>query len=136
MNSIILRNAAKFLLPLMLVFSLFILLRGHNEPGGGFIGGLIASSAFALYLMAYGPAATRRLLRVDLRFLIAAGLSCALISGLLSVISKQPFLTGQWLSLTLENKTLLLGTPMLFDVGVYLVVIGAILMIILALEEK
>jgi multicomponent Na+:H+ antiporter subunit B len=65
MNSLILSAATRFLAPLMLAYSLFILLRGHNEPGGGFIGGLIAAVAFALYAKAEGTDAARRALRVD-----------------------------------------------------------------------
>ena len=64
MNTLIFRTIAPLLVVVMLVFSVFILLRGHNEPGGGFIGGLIAASAIAIYGMAAGPAAVRRALKV------------------------------------------------------------------------
>ena len=57
MNSLILNTATRFLVALMLVFSIYLLWRGHNEPGGGFVGGLIAAIGFALYAIAYGPAA-------------------------------------------------------------------------------
>ncbi|HYI68762.1 MAG TPA: MnhB domain-containing protein [Skermanella sp.] len=67
MDSLILRTATRLLLSLMLLFSFFILLRGHNEPGGGFIGGLIAASAFALHSIAFGPRALRDLLVFDPR---------------------------------------------------------------------
>ena len=130
MESIILRTATKFLLLLMLLFSLFALYRGHNEPGGGFVGGLIAASAFSLYLIAYGAKATRRLLPINLRYIIAAGMICTLAAGLIPLFSGQPFLTGEWL------RGIAIGTPLLFDVGIYLVVVGAILMVVLALEEK
>lgn len=130
MDSIILRTATKFLLVLMLVVSLVTLFRGHNEPGGGFVGGLIAASAFSLYLIAYGAEATRRLLPINLRYIIATGMICTLVAGIIPLFYGQPFLTGKWL------PSIALGTPLLFDVGVYLVVVGAILMIVLALEEK
>ncbi|MEM9243431.1 MAG: Na+/H+ antiporter subunit B [Pseudomonadota bacterium] len=133
MNSIILRVATKFLIWLILLFSLFILWRGHNEPGGGFSGGLIAASGFSLYLIAYGTEATRRLIRIDLRYIIAIGLIFALSSGLISFLSHKPFLSGIWFTLPLTDEKL--GTPILFDIGVYCVVLGSILMIILALEE-
>ncbi len=58
MNTLIFRTIAPLLVVVMLVFSVFITLRGHNEPGGGFIGGLIAASAIAIYGMAAGPQAT------------------------------------------------------------------------------
>ncbi|MCP3680145.1 MAG: Na+/H+ antiporter subunit B [Gammaproteobacteria bacterium] len=130
MESIILRTATKFLLVLMLLVSLFTLFRGHNEPGGGFVGGLIAASAFSLYLIAYGAEATRRLLPINLRYIISTGMICALVAGLIPMLDGKPFLTGKWM------QWFALGTPLLFDIGVYLVVVGAILMVVLSLEEK
>jgi multicomponent Na+:H+ antiporter subunit B len=67
MTSLILSTAARYLLPLLLLFSLFILVRGHNEPGGGFIGGLIGAAAFALNAIAFDARSTRRTLRIDPR---------------------------------------------------------------------
>ena len=64
-DSLILRTATRLLMPLLLLFSLFELLRGHNEPGGGFVGGLLAAGSLCLYLLAHGPEATRRVLRID-----------------------------------------------------------------------
>jgi len=134
-NSLILKTATNFLLALMLLFSVFILFRGHNEPGGGFIAGLITGSAFALYIMAHGPVKTRQLIRVDLRFLTGIGISFAAISGLISAFAHKPFLSGLWMSIKIGHTTVKVGTPLLFDVGVYLVVVAVILMIIFALEE-
>jgi multicomponent Na+:H+ antiporter subunit B len=136
MNSLILRTATKFLLALMLLFSIFILFRGHDEPGGGFIGGLITGSAFALYVMAHGPIATRKLIRIDLRYLFSIGLFVSVASGLVGLLSGKPFLTGTWLKLTIDKNIFKLGTPVFFDIGVYIVIVAAILMIIFALEEK
>ncbi len=136
MNSLVLRTATKFLLALMLLFSIFILFRGHNKPGGGFIAGLITASAFALYLMAHGPIASRKLVLIDLHYCIAIGVSTVLLSGLLSLLEKKPFLTGLWHSLKLANLKISIGTPILFDIGVYITVVSAITMILFALEEK
>ncbi|MCS7251561.1 MAG: Na+/H+ antiporter subunit B [Anaerolineae bacterium] len=135
MISLILSTATRYLLPLLLLFSIFVLLRGHNEPGGGFVGGLVASAALALYSIAYGVAAARRMLRIDPRALIGVGLLIAIGSGLLSMARGLPFLTGLWVEreLPLLGKV---GTPMLFDVGVFLVVIGVVLTIIFALSEE
>ncbi len=133
-NSIILRVSAKFLAYLMLIFSIFLLLRGHNEPGGGFLGGLIVASAFSLYVIAYGPAAVRRLFKLDFRYYIAIGLACTLFSGFFGLLTNNPFLESQWIYF--KNIDLFLGTPLLFDIGVYLTVIGALLKIIISLEEK
>ena len=136
-GSVILRTATRLLITLLFVVSLFLLWRGHNEPGGGFIGGLVASGAFALYLIAFGEAATRRLLRIDPRDLMSVGLAVAVASGLFAVAANEAFLTGQWMTLYLGDglAPLKLGTPLLFDVGVFLAVIGFALTIVLALER-
>ncbi|GAB4338222.1 MAG: Na+/H+ antiporter subunit B [Candidatus Abyssubacteria bacterium] len=134
MGSLILNTAARYLLPLLLVLSAYLLLHGHNEPGGGFVGGLVAAAAFALYTIAYGVGEARRVLRVDPKFLVGLGLLAALLSGCIALLSRKPFLTGVWseLGLPLEWK---FGTPQLFDMGVYLVVIGVTLTIIFTLAE-
>ena len=63
-GTIILNTAARLLMPLQLLFSIFLLLRGHDEPGGGFIAGLVAAGAFTLYLFAFGVSATKEVLRM------------------------------------------------------------------------
>ncbi len=137
MISLILRTATRLLMALMLVFSLFLLLRGHNQPGGGFVGGLVASAAYALYSIAYDVQAARRALRVRPQTLIGAGLLVATGSGLWGLLSGHPYLTGRWATLRVSpGSELHLGTPLLFDVGVYLVVVGVTLTIILSLAEE
>ena len=137
MTSLILRTATRFLLPVLLLFSIFLLLRGHNEPGGGFAGGLVAAAAFTLHSIAYDAGTTRQALRIHPRTLIGAGLLLAAGSGTLSLFLRQSFMTGQWGSFTLPGAgKVVLGTPLVFDVGVYLVVMGVALMIVLALSEE
>ena len=137
MNSLILRTATRFLITLLLLFSIFLLLRGHNDPGGGFVGGLVAASAFVLYAIAYDADAARRAIWVEPHLLIGIGLLVALISGLLPLVRGQPFLTGQWGYLHLPGAAKLeLGTPLVFDIGVYLTVLGVTLMIMLTLAEE
>lgn len=134
-RSILLSVAARYLMPLMLVFSIFLLIRGHNEVGGGFAGGLVASSALMLYGIALSPAAVRRLLPVEPRSLIGIGLLMAFISGLIPMLANQPFMTGTWLKTPLPviGKV---GTPLLFDTGVYFAVIGVVVWILLTLAEE
>lgn len=134
MKSLILQTATRFLVPLLLLFSFFLLLRGHNAPGGGFVGGLVAAAAIALYAIAEGVAAARQLLRVDPRSLIAAGLCVATASGILPLLGGGIFLTGLWVVASGNRPAL--GTPLLFDVGVYLVVLGVTVTIILSLAEE
>ena len=137
MSSLILQTAAKFLLPLLLLFSVFLLLRGHNSPGGGFVGGLMCAAAFALYALAFDAERARRLLRVEPRNLIALGLLLAFGSGLVALLRFQPFMTAQWKYVRLPAAgSVDLSTVLFFDVGVYLVVVGVTLMIILSLAEE
>nr|MBF6608891.1 Na(+)/H(+) antiporter subunit B [Flavobacterium sp.] len=74
MRSIILQTASRYLLPILLLFSFFLLLRGHYHPGGGFVGGLVASIAFVLHSFAYGTDDTMKLLRRKPLSLIPIGL--------------------------------------------------------------
>lgn len=136
MRTLIFRTAAPYLTTLMLMFSVFVLLRGHNEPGGGFIGGLIAASAFAIYGIAFGVPAVRRALYFHPMAVSGAGLLLAALSGWLSFAFGAPFLTGLWASPGLLGVSVDISTVMAFDIGVYLVVVGAITSIALALEER
>lgn len=136
MNSIILRTATRFTFALLLLFSIVVLLQGHNRPGGGFIGGLIAAAAFSLHALAFDPLQTQRLLVVNLRSLIGAGLVVAIISGVISLFFGRAPLTGLWVKIpVLGGEPLKVGTPLLFDVGVYLVVVGVALTMVFTLME-
>jgi multisubunit Na+/H+ antiporter MnhB subunit len=130
-TSPIFRTAARLLMPLLLLFSVFLLLRGHNQPGGGFVGGLVAASAFALYGLAYGIERARRALLVKPLTLLGVGLLLTLASGVPAAIRGQPFLTAQW-----ALGPVMVGTPMVFDIGVFLVVAGVVLMMIFSLAEE
>lgn len=131
MTSTILRTGTRVLMPLLLLFAVFLLFRGHNEPGGGFVAGLVVSGAFALHGMAYGVPAARRALLVDPMRLLGAGLLVALSSALVAPLQGEPFFTAQWTSGAIP-----LGTPLLFDLGVFLVVIGVVLTMIFTLAEE
>ena len=136
MHTLIFRTIAPYLSALMVVFSVFVLLRGHNEPGGGFIGGLIAASAFAIYGIACGVSPVRHSLYFHPMGIAGFGLLLATFGGILSVFFGVPFLTGLWVYVPLFGDTLALSTVLVFDIGVYLVVVGSITSIALALEER
>jgi multicomponent Na+:H+ antiporter subunit A len=127
----IFRTAARLLMPLLLVFSVFLVLRGHNQPGGGFVGGLVAAAAFALYAIAFGVRRARQALFVRPMTLLGAGLLIALASGVPAIVAGQPFLTALW-----APGSLPLGTPAVFDAGVFLVVTGVVLMMIFTLAAE
>jgi multicomponent Na+:H+ antiporter subunit B len=136
-TSLILRTITRFLLPLLLLFSVFLLLRGHDEPGGGFIGGLVAVTAFTLQAIASGVAAARRALPAPPHRIVGIGLLVAAGSGALSFATGQPFMTGQWTTVPVPGLgEIAVGTPLLFDVGVYLAVLGVAAMILLTLAEE
>ena len=140
-NSVILNAATRLLVSLLLVFSVYMLLRGHNLPGGGFIGGLIGATGFILYAIAQGAQATRTALRAEPQNIAMVGLGVALAAGLIPALTGEAFFTGQWLFLGADpadpdDKGLPLSSVLLFDIGVYLVVFGAILTLVLALEEE
>lgn len=136
MNTIILRTVAPPITALMLVFSVFVLLRGHNEPGGGFIGGLIAASALAIYGIAHGVPAVRRAIRFHPMAIAGFGLLLATLSGFASLFVGVPFMTGLWIYPSLFGVEVPLATVISFDVGVYFVVVGSIAGIALALEDR
>jgi multicomponent Na+:H+ antiporter subunit B len=97
----------------------------------------VASTGWALYTLAYNPVDARRVLRIEPRLLIAIGLMLALGSGGIGLISDMPFLTGTWLILQVPAwGEVHMGTPLLFDLGVYVLVVGATLTIIIALAEE
>jgi len=126
MHSLILTIANRYLGPILLVLSLVALYRGHNSPGGGFIGGLIAASAILLRALAQGWPETERNIRVSSTTLLTTGLAIAMVSGLPSLFLGNPFMTSIWAptwQIPVLGK-LKLGTPLLFDIGVYLAVVG------------
>lgn len=116
----------------MLLFSVFLLLRGHNSTGGGFIGGLVAGISFSLYAISYGTSSPRKALRSTPPMLMAVGLGVAVLSGLFPLFLNGRFLQGLWVKI----GPLKLGSPVVFDVGVYLLVIGMILVIVFELGDQ
>ena len=123
--------AARLLVPVLYVFSVYLLLRGHNLPGGGFIGGLVMASALVMRVMVQPDPAPRR----DLIALSGVGLMLALAAAAAPLFLGQEFFTGIWggeLVLPLAGKVKL-GTVLVFDIGVFLVVTGVAAKILLVL---
>ncbi len=131
MNSLIFAAFSRILFGVMLVVSVYVLYRGHNEPGGGFVGGLIAAAGFATLALARGVEVARATLRFEPMTVIGFGILAALLSGLPGLWLDGSFLTHQWLVLGNFH----LGTTLLFDISVYLVVLGGILSLILRFYE-
>ncbi|MFT2009436.1 MnhB domain-containing protein [Pontibacter sp. 13R65] len=180
MKTLILAVAIRLFIPLFVIFSVYILFRGHNHPGGGFIGGLICAIAFIFHTMAHGPKDTAftfftfkyyrpaiakeknrvalplwilyknfffkkevrtsqnwhvRLWMVDPIFIIASGLFLAATSGVFGLLGNQPYMTALWADfyLPIFGKP---GTPIMFDFGVYLLVLGVVLKITFVMAEE
>ncbi|WDR02721.1 MnhB domain-containing protein [Devosia algicola] len=135
MKTVIFRTIAPFIVAVMIVFAIYVSLRGHNEPGGGFIGGLIAASSMAVFGMASGVDAVRKALKFDPLGYAGFGVFIAGFSGLLSLFTGSPFLTSIWLYLPVGRDTIPFSTPMVFDIGVFFVVFGTLTSVALALED-
>jgi multicomponent Na+:H+ antiporter subunit B len=139
MNSIIFTAGARILVALVFVFSLFMLLRGHHLPGGGFIGGLLGAISFIVYALACGPEEARKALRVSPEGLAMVGLGIALAAGLVSALFGDPLFTGQWYWVggdSYETALFSINSVLVFDIGVYLVVLGGILSLAFAFDEE
>ncbi|MDB5261372.1 MAG: cation:proton antiporter [Adhaeribacter sp.] len=134
MKLLIFRTTTIFLLPLLLLFSIFLLLRGHYLPGSGFVGGIIAAIAFILHAFAFGLKNTRKLLRMHPLALMPVGLALAVFSAILPIFQGLPVLTVLWLDEPFPVVGLI-GSALLFDSGVYLVVLGVALTIIFTISE-
>ena len=132
MKSVILKAAAQLIGAIVLVFAVFLLWRGHHAPGGGFIAALVAGTGFALVLMAEGPRRLQQAIMVSPQHLTGAGIGLAVGAGFLALFRNKPFLTGIWW----PSDAAIFGTPLLFDAGVFLTVLGSILTVLLALEEN
>ena len=133
-HPVIMAAFVRLLLPLALLVSVFILLRGHNLPGGGFIAGLITAVALIMQYVANGVAWTQSRLAGSMHPVIALGLLTAAATGLGSWYFGAPFLTSTFghISLPLVGE-IELASAMVFDFGVYLVVVGATLLILVQL---
>ncbi|MGS2743069.1 monovalent cation/H+ antiporter subunit A [Halomonas sp. LS-001] len=127
----ILTSISMALLPLALMVSAFIFLRGHNMPGGGFIAGLVTAVALILIYMARGVAWAQERLDFPFQPVAVVGVAIATLTGLGSWLFGYPFLTSTFAYFTLPLVgTFELASAMLFDLGVYLAVVGATLMIL------
>jgi multicomponent Na+:H+ antiporter subunit B len=138
MNSLIYKVGANLLFGILLVFSIFMLLRGHNEPGGGFIGGLIGAVAFIVYKLSSDIQSTLVVLRVNPKNIAVFGLAVALLGGLIGPMFGDGLFSGQWyfINATEDSKGFPISSVLLFDVGVYLTVLGAIVALVIEMERQ
>lgn len=138
MSSLILRTANHFIVPATLLFAAYMAMKGHNLPGGGFIGGLIAAVALVLYRMSHGREAMDRIMPIHPRVLVAGGLVIAGITAVVPLFFDQALLTSTVFDIPLPYtpEPLHVPTAFFFDVGVLLVVIGVSVGMIVRLGEE
>jgi multisubunit Na+/H+ antiporter MnhB subunit len=125
MRNIVLERIVNLFLYVMVGFAIFLLFRGHNRPGGGFIGGIIAAAGFLLYGIVFGSEKVLEKIRVNPRYIIGSGLLIAFLAGIIPMTFGKPPLTAMWTF----PAGIPLGTPLLFDVGVFVLVVGMIVSI-------
>ena len=137
MYSLLLRTMVRILMPLILLFSLFVFARGHHEPGGGFVGGLVAASGLVLWIVSEGATTAQSRLWIKPSTIVAFGLSLAALAAILPVFFEHAVMTSMWWPLPLPGGGHFdLGTTTIFDLGVYLVVMGTVLLFVFTLELR
>lgn len=132
----VLEFAAPLLFWLLGALSVFVLVRGHNEIGGGFVGGLTASLAFALLALTHGVARARRWLGLHPMALAGGGLLLAVSSGLPGLLIHGDYLRHIWLEVDVLGFQFKQGTTLVFDLGVYLAVLGTVLSFLFGLSRR
>ncbi|MBN8759359.1 MAG: monovalent cation/H+ antiporter subunit A [Thiobacillus sp. 65-69] len=127
----------RLLLPLALIVSLYFLLRGHNAPGGGFVGGLVLATALLLQYIVGGTVWVESHLRLHPLTWLSTGLLAAAAAGVGAGLAGAPFLTSQaWHGTVPLFGDLHLSSVLLFDVGVYMVVVGATVLMLIAIAHQ
>jgi multisubunit Na+/H+ antiporter MnhB subunit len=126
MRNLILERIAGLFLYVMVGFAIFLLLRGHNRPGGGFIAGIIAAAGFLLYGIVFGSEQVLKKIGFNPRYIIGTGLLISFMAAVMPMAAGKPPLTGLWITV----MGIHLGTPLLFDIGVFVLVVGIIVSII------
>jgi multicomponent Na+:H+ antiporter subunit A len=134
-RSVVLTETVNGLTPVLMLFSIFLTLRGHNAPGGGFAGGLVMGSAVVLRYLAAGPRGVRSL-RIDPIVLIGTGLFVAVVVGLTSLVVDGSFLESAiWKFHVAILGDVKIVSSSLFDIGVHILVVGVVMAVIVALAE-
>jgi multicomponent Na+:H+ antiporter subunit B len=130
-QSVLLAEGAKMMLPLLFLISIYLWYYGKDHPGGGFSGGLVAAAAFALDIIAFGTSQSKRALSVQPQTVTGTGIILMFVSGIIPILVGKQFLTAIWIN----AGEMAIGTPMIFEAGIYLVVAGVVLTIIYSLAE-
>lgn len=135
-NDLILKSTSSLIVFILLGFAIYLLLAGHNSPGGGFIGGLTTTAAFLLMYMAFGEQTVKKIIPINFLLFIPIGLLLATVTGLGSLLFNVPFLTHTFGSFFIPLfGDVEISTAMFFDLGVYFTVFGTTMTIILTINS-
>lgn len=136
MNNVILEKTTRLFLKVMAIISLYLLFRGHNSPGGGFIGGIVLATGFIFYGIVFGSNEIKKIIRYNSRTWMGIGLSLVILAAVIPLFFGEEPLTGIWYEgLWPLLGTVHLGTPLIFDTGIYVGVAGLILSVIITIME-
>ncbi|WP_370372566.1 hydrogen gas-evolving membrane-bound hydrogenase subunit E, partial [Henriciella pelagia] len=126
----------RVLMPIAILVGVYIFLRGHNQPGGGFVAGLVIAIALLMQYMASGFAWTQERKRIEYHTMIGLGVVIAGLTGVGSWLAGAPFLTSSYTYIHLPPiEEFELATAMLFDLGVFLTVLGAVMLMLYSLSR-
>ena len=137
MNPVLLQLTSGYLSKILYLLALIFFLKGHNNPGGGFIAGLMVASAIMLNMLAYGTHKVKQSLHIVPTRLAVLGVTLAMSAGILPIFLNKLFFTGMWLpefTLPLLGQ-IHIGTPLLFDLGVFMTIVGFTVSVIFDLEN-
>ncbi|MBT6121334.1 Na(+)/H(+) antiporter subunit B [bacterium] len=135
-KSHILESVSRLIFLFIIIFSIYLFLKGHNEPGGGFIAGIAASIPLILLAMSLGVPTVQRVLKIDSLSLAATGLILAYGTSFIPTLLGYPFLFQKMIHTHIPILgELHIGTPVLFDLGVFMVVVGVSTKIIFSFLE-
>ncbi len=135
-NDVILRTVTKVAVFIILTYGVHLFLAGHYEPGGGFVGGLVLSSAFVLMYLAFDIETVQRGMPIDFKMVAGAGAFLSVATGTASIALGVPFLTQEEVHLPLPILgDVAFASVLLFEAGVALAVIGTVITIILSISE-
>jgi multicomponent Na+:H+ antiporter subunit B len=135
MPELYLRLLDRVLTPVLLILAVYLYLRGHNAPGGGFIAGLVASVAFELQILSRGERFVRKRIGPYLQPMTGVGLLFAATAALIGLKNGR-FFQNAWTAIHVGAVEIELGNPMLFDLGVLLVVVSVVVSILLGLSSR
>ncbi|ERN54674.1 MULTISPECIES: Na(+)/H(+) antiporter subunit B [Alkalihalophilus] len=135
-NDVLLHSVTRVVTFIILAFSVYLFFAGHNNPGGGFIGGLMTASALLLMYLGFDMKSIKKAIPFDFTKMIAFGLLLAIVTGFGGLLVGDPYLTQyfEYYQIPILGETEL-TTALPFDLGIYLVVVGIALTIILTIAE-